>query len=126
MRERCLWACRDYLTLTTSGMPQVAADFLTETGHRNVPGCIVNGPFGDLQHNNMTLLQDLITRSYSPHDRYAQLTAAQRLKVDNVLAENNGQALARFAQLLVREWVLRVRLGARRSACYNAVQLGLW
>lgn len=107
-------------------MVQKATDFLKEKGHRNEPNYLAKDPFGkDLTDSQMEQLKDLLTGSYvnpseGSNNGYATLPTKQQQLLDEIFKENNGQTLARFAQLLVREWVFRVRLGARKSACYNA------
>ena len=73
----------------------------------------------------MEQLKDELTKSYvhpadGTYPEFKHLPTKQKEQLTKIFNETNEQTLARFTQLLVREWVFRVRLGAREHACYNA------
>ncbi len=100
---------------------QKATEFLTKESHRNEPNYLATSPFGEsLEGQELNDLKMVLQRSFVTANDKDELTLKQQRQLDAIFEEKYGQTLARFAQLLVREWVLRVRLGACESACYNA------
>ena len=79
-------------------------------GHKDYPGHLTRDPAGNNLKYIRQHLQKILASSYRGPN--AEWPNVESFITDGLLKETNGQQLARFAQILVWEWVIRIVRGA--------------
>lgn len=93
------------LPVIASGMDPFALTIAHRAGHKDYPGHLSRDPAGNEVNYIRSHLQQILASSYcGPNTRWDSVDSFIRTEL---LQETNGQQLARFAQILVWEWVIR-------------------